>query len=238
MTKERKDSIKKWCLRVGIGFLCFAGGLAGTFFLVPNRINEIRFNDPEPIEIEETHFSRFVNKVMKAADVDDSATMEGLVGTIDKLKVEWPDNKVEVNGSLALSMRSINDLDFTVDLNANYNGSELDLGIGYTGRTFYLALNDLFIKSSYNKTQDVFEKIYQLFFNADAAKLNVNFSNKTLNISGITAATVELFDLKGHKLMKVDGVSGGLSLAKLPAGNYLAKVHSGSASNVRAIRIK
>lgn len=168
MTKERKDSIKKWCLRVGIGFLCFAGGLAGTFFLVPNRINEIRFNDPEPVEIEETHFSRFVNKVMKAADVDDGTTMEGLVGTIDKLTVEWPDNKVEVNGSLALSMRSINDLDFTVDLNANYNGSELDLGIGYTGRTFYLALNDLFIKSSYNKTQDVFEKIYQLFFNADA----------------------------------------------------------------------
>lgn len=204
MKKEKKNSIKKLCLRAGIGLLCFAGGLAGTFFLVPNRVNEIRFEDPEPVESEETHFSRFVSKIMKAADVDDSATMEGLVGTIDKLTVEWPDNKVEVNGSLALSMRSINDLDFTIDLNANYNGSDLDLGIGYTGRTFYLALNDLFIKSSYNGTQDVFEKIYQLFFNAEAPEdegLGI-----TVDFDGIVDSLIGNLDI--GSLMSGDSIGG------------------------------
>ncbi len=72
----------------------------------------------------------------------------------------------------------------------------------------------------------------------NVASLNVAFSNKTLNISGVNAAEVELFDLKGHKLMKIDGVVGSLSLASLPAGMYMVKVTSGSVSKVQAINLK
>ena len=168
MTKEKKQKIRKLASRIGVGFLCFAAGLAATFFLVPNRVRNIVFDDPIPEETtDETHFSKFVNKVMKAADVDSDETMEGLVGTIDNFVVEWPENRIEVNGSLALSMRSINDLDFTVDLNVDYNDREVDLGIGYVGRAFYLAFEDLYIKSSFNSTIDVIQKIYNLFFNPD-----------------------------------------------------------------------
>ncbi|SHL04367.1 glycoside hydrolase family 5 protein [Fibrobacter sp. UWEL] len=71
-----------------------------------------------------------------------------------------------------------------------------------------------------------------------AASLNVAFSGKALEVSGVNAADVELFDLKGHKLMKVDGVRGTLSLAMIPAGQYLVKVSSGSASKVQAITLK
>lgn len=74
-------------------------------------------------------------------------------------------------------------------------------------------------------------------FNA-ASALNVTFSGKALEISGVNAANVELFDLKGHKLMMIDGVVGNLSLAKLPAGMYMVKVSSGSASKTQAISIK
>jgi len=68
--------------------------------------------------------------------------------------------------------------------------------------------------------------------------LGVTFSNKALNISGVNAATVELFDLKGNKLMMIDGVAGSLSLAALPAGMYMVKVTSGSASKIQAINLK
>ena len=167
MTKEKKQKIKKWSLRIGAGFLAFAAGLAATFFLVPNRIRNIIFDEPEIEEVEETHFSKFVTRLMNAIDVDSDEKMEGIVGSIDNLSVEWPDNKVTVNGSLALEMRNLNDFDVTLDLNANYNTKSLDLAIGYTGRAFYLALQDLYIKSSYNSTQDLFEHLNTLFFNPE-----------------------------------------------------------------------
>lgn len=78
----------------------------------------------------------------------------------------------------------------------------------------------------------------QALASLNVASLNVAFSNKTLNISGVNAAEVELFDLKGHKLMKIDGVVGSLSLASLPAGMYMVKVTSGSVSKVQAINLK
>ena len=165
MTKERKQKIKKWSMRIGVGFIAFAAGLATTFLLVPGRVRNIVFDEPEIEVVEETHFSKFVTRMMNAIDVDSSETMEGVVGSIDELTVEWPQNKIVVDGDLALSMRNLNDFDVTVDLGINYNEKEVELGIGYTGKTFYLALQDLFIKSSYISTQDLMDKVYNLFFN-------------------------------------------------------------------------
>ena len=70
------------------------------------------------------------------------------------------------------------------------------------------------------------------------SSLSVSFSGRTLEVAGVNAANVELFDLKGHKLMKIDGVSGSLSLAAIPAGQYLMRVSAGSASKVQAITLK
>ena len=71
-----------------------------------------------------------------------------------------------------------------------------------------------------------------------ATGLSVSFSHNALEVSGVNAATVELFDLNGNKLMMVDGVVGTLSLAKLPKGMYIAKVSSGSASKTLKVSIK
>ncbi len=70
------------------------------------------------------------------------------------------------------------------------------------------------------------------------SSLSVSFSGRTLEVAGVNAANVELFDLKGHKLMKIDGVSGALSLATIPAGQYLMKVTAGSASKVKVLNLK
>ena len=66
---------------------------------------------------------------------------------------------------------------------------------------------------------------------------NVSVIGNALHIAG-GAATVEIFTLKGDKLMRVDQVSGALSLTSLPAGKYLARVQMGSFKMVRAIQIK
>ena len=199
MTKERKQKIKKWSIRIGAGFLAFAAGLAATFFLVPGRIRNIVFDEPQIEVAEETHFSKFVTRLMNTIDSESDETMEGVVGTIDNLTVEWPQNKITIDGELALSMRNINDLDLTVDLSVDYNSKKVDLGIGYTDRTFYLAFNDLFIKSSYVNTQDVFDKIYQLFFNAEAPE------DEGLGI------TLDIDDI-------LDSVIGGIDIGSLTSG--------------------
>lgn len=203
MIKERKDLVKKISLRVGIGFLAFASGLAAAFFLVPNRIRDIVFEDPVVEEVPATHFSRFVTKVMDTIDVDKDQKMEGVTGSIDELTIKWPDNKVVIDGSLALEMRNLNDFDVTVDLGVDYNSKKLDLGIGYTGRTFYLALEDLFIKSSYINTMDFFKHLNTLFFNPDVpAEEGLGIE---LDIDSVIDKVIEGVDLES--LMA--GMSGG-----------------------------
>ena len=71
------------------------------------------------------------------------------------------------------------------------------------------------------------------------ADLNYNISvvGNTLHIAG-GAAIVEIFSLKGDKIMSIDQVSGTLSLASLPVGSYFARIQMGSSKMVRAFQIK
>lgn len=68
--------------------------------------------------------------------------------------------------------------------------------------------------------------------------LSVSFAGKSLRISAPQAATVEIFNTLGNKIVAVDHVRGELSLAMLPTGQYMVRVRSGSASTMRAIAIK
>lgn len=188
-----KNRIKKIGLTSSVCLLAFSAGLASAFFLVPGRIKNIVFDDPIAEPAQETHFSKFVTKMMNVIDAESSSKLEGVVGSIKNLKVEWPQNEINLNGSLALEMRSIDDFDFTVDLDMDYNSKHADLGIGYTGRTFYLAYNDFRIKSSYVNTQDVFEKINHLFFNSEVPEgegLGI-----TVNFDDIIGGLIDGFDI-------------------------------------------
>ena len=68
--------------------------------------------------------------------------------------------------------------------------------------------------------------------------LSISFAGKTLRVSAPQAATVEIFNTLGNKLLAVDHLRGDLSLAMLPVGRYMVRVRSGSASTMRAIAIK
>ena len=106
-------------------------------------VKNIVFDDPVIEPAQETHFSRFVTKMMNVIDAESNSKLEGIVGNISNLKIEWPQNEITLDGSLALEMRSLDDLDFTFDVDLGYNSKHIDLAVGYTGRTFYLSYNDL-----------------------------------------------------------------------------------------------
>ncbi|WP_298769146.1 glycoside hydrolase family 5 protein [uncultured Fibrobacter sp.] len=67
---------------------------------------------------------------------------------------------------------------------------------------------------------------------------SITLIGKTLNVTGPDAATVDIFNTQGTKLLSVDQVNGSLPLTSLPVGQYIVRVRSGSASLVRAIAIK
>jgi len=75
-----------------------------------------------------------------------------------------------------------------------------------------------------------------IFVKADL-NFNVTFSDNALHIAG-NPLTVEIYSMKGDKLMAVENVSGTLSLASLPAGMYFARIHGNATNMVRAIQIK
>lgn len=186
--KFNKQNVKKNSLRIGTGVLAFAAGLAATFFLVPNRVNFIKFDDPEPEEIEETYFSRFVSRITPLisgeSDEESEDTVEafGLKADLYEVEINWPNNKIVVGGQINVNIKNIKDLDLTLDLDVNYNGKNIDLGLGYVDSTLYVACKDLKLKTCFVNDKvankqfvDMFKKIGTLFFdteNEDGMKID------------------------------------------------------------------
>ena len=96
----------------------------------------------------------------------------------------------------------------------------------------YLATNP----TSYTKCSANGGNETPVFVKADL-KFDVSFADNVLHIAG-APATVEIYTMKGDKLMAIDNVSGALSLAKFPAGKYFARIQKGSSKMVRAFQIK
>ena len=74
-------------------------------------------------------------------------------------------------------------------------------------------------------------------FAKTSVNFNVSFSDNALHIAG-APMTVEVYSMMGNKIMAIDNVSGSLSLAKLPAGKYFARIHDKTTNMVRAFQIK
>ena len=180
MTKEKKQKMKKNGIKVGIGFLAFASGAAATFFLVPNRVNVLKFEDPEPVVVKDTYFSRFVGKLTpligeETSEEDVSETEAfGLRADLTEVEINWPGNKLIVGGQINVNIKDLKNLDLTLDLDVNYNGKSIDLGVGYVDKTVYLACKDLKLKTSFVNDReankefvDMFKKIGSLFFDTE-----------------------------------------------------------------------
>jgi len=181
-----KNKIKKYGLRSGTFLLVAAGALVGTYLLTPNKTRTIDLGGGSDIgqtdqPTESSYFSRFVNKLTEASS-GNSADSYGLSATIDDLKISWPCkdglsyNNISIDALIAFNMRNIDDIDFTIDLDAVYNNKSIDLGIGLVDSDFYFAFKDLKVKSSYTSTIEGITYVYDLFFNPENENgLGINF---------------------------------------------------------------
>lgn len=176
--KRDNNKPRKWkskFAKVGVCLLAFIGGLAATYFLVPNRILTIDLGMPDSPEAgPETYFNKFVSKIsplISGGEVDETF---GLHAEFDEFSVSWPLNELKIKGELNASIVSLKDMDLTLDVDVNYNGKDIDLGIGYVDKTVYLATKDLKLKTCFvndreanNQFVTMFKHLGSLFFDPE-----------------------------------------------------------------------
>ena len=180
--KDNKTK-NRWFAKVATFVSVTAVAVVGAYLLTPNRTKTINLDDGNGAlnnndnSLQETYLDKFVDHMKNVADASSEEEISGLKASLDDLTLSWgttdganPKNNVILNGDLLFKMANINDIQFTLDVDANYNGKTIDLGVGYVSNTVYFALKDLRLKSSYIKTQELFTTIYNLFFNADNAQ--------------------------------------------------------------------
>lgn len=166
----------KWRSRfakVGTGLLAMIAGLATTYFLVPNRVKNIDLGMPdEPEPAEETYFSRFVSKLTPMISGETVDEAFGLKASFDDFSIEWPNNRIDLNGEINLNMKGITDFEFTIDLEVGYGSHTIDAGIGFADSSLYVIADDLKLKTSFmlfseagQELEDLILHIKDLYFN-------------------------------------------------------------------------
>lgn len=214
-----KINVKSLIAKIAVFVVVLGGAGFGAFLLTPSRKVTVDVGggktNPQPIG-EETYFSRFVKTLTDAADENNEAEISGLVAHISELEITWPskdgllDNDIVVSGDINFKMKNLKNLDFTLDLLANYNGKEIDLGVGYVNKDFYLAVKDLRLKTTYENTQTVFEKLNRLFFDPT----NPNGLGIEFDFSGLVNDLIAEVDL--GSMMSGDS---GLTINEVESGN-------------------
>lgn len=182
-----KKKFGKLMLKVGTGFLVFAGALVGTYSLIPN---EKRIVDLTPQDIGgggsniiPEHFQSFVDKVTKGVGLGDEApaVYEGLHATFDDFELRFTTensslvNIIKIEGALDFLMRGWNDVNFNLNLDVDYNTREVPLEIGFVNSTLYFGLKDFRVKFSTSTLDEVLEEVSRCFA-ASIEEGGINFN--------------------------------------------------------------
>lgn len=215
-TKLKKKQI---VLRTLTGAVAFLGTAAGSYFLVPADKVYVKqnFNAVNQQTDDLTYFDRFIAKVKNIISEDEEESISGLEASINDLTISFPskglvDNNIVINGDLKLAMKSLNDFDLTVKLDTNYNGKNLNLGVGIVDKSLYLNVKDLKIKSTYENSVDALRYCYDLFINQE-------------NENGLR------FDLKAGEI--IDKFISTFDISKLLSGGLPTITETTSENNAR-----
>ena len=151
-----------------------------------------RNTQPVPVHEEEedvdkiSYFNEFAAKVTNAADAESEETL-GLKGTFNNFTVSYPskdklsNNVIAVDGDLNVVMRSLDNLDLSLDVTVSYNNKPIDLALGLVDKNIYFAIEDLKIKSTYDNTLDMVNYVFDAFFEPENENgLGMEFNPQTV----------------------------------------------------------
>ena len=197
-----------------------------------------RNTQPAPVFEEEgdvdkiSYFNQFAAKVTDAANAESEETL-GLKGTFNNFTVSYPtkdtlaNNVIAVDGDLNVVMRSLDDLDLSLDVTVSYNSKPIDLALGLVDKNIYFALQDLKIKSSYDNSIDMVNYIFDAFFepeNPNGLGMEFDFQNVINLIFGqIDMGSFDVSALSVVETDKGDNVDVDLKIKDIELGLTIRK---------------
>ncbi|MCR5308549.1 MAG: hypothetical protein K6E21_00360 [Bacilli bacterium] len=211
-----KKHIISGCIFAGV----FGLAMYEAYRLTPAKLikSDKVFNKLEekvaPLEDEEiekiSYFNEFAAKVTEAVDEGNDEYL-GLNGKFNNFTVSYPSKDalsnytIAVDGDLNVVMRSLSDLDLSVDLTVSYNNKPVDLALGLVDKNVYFAFKDFKIKSEYDNTRELVDYIFGSFFdpeNEDGLKAQFDVQNVVDLIFG--QIDLGAFDVSALSVVETD----------------------------------
>ena len=183
MVKEainmNKSKIKRNIIRGALITVSFSAALVSAYFITPSKTKIINlgggnFINPA-LDDGISYFDTFINRFKAAADADSEEEIPGLKASFEGFELTWgglnsesstPKNDIKLAGDIFFSMDCLENMKFTADLDVDYNGKNIDLGIGYVDSDFYLAVKDFKIKNTGVNRETLVSTIHSLFFDS------------------------------------------------------------------------
>ena len=151
-----------------------------------NKLQPEIVHNEDDYEDKISYFNEFAAKVTNAVDAENDEYL-GLNGKFKDFTVSYPtkdelsNNVIAVDGDLNVVMRSLDDLDLSIDLSVSYNNKPIDLALGLVDKNIYLALEDLRIKSTYDNSKEIVNYIFDAFFEPENENgLGMEFNPQTV----------------------------------------------------------
>ena len=167
-----KRKVGKLIAKIGTAIAFFGISLGAAYFLTPNARRTISLSTKKG-EAEESssllpdHFMRFVTRLNEDTGimedtVDEQNTYYGFNINFDNLEISFRKddesalNNIGVNGDLDLTLKTIKNIAFNLDLDVNYNGKHVPLELGLVNKIAYFGLYDLRMKVGSTTIDELF----------------------------------------------------------------------------------
>ena len=192
--------IRKTLTRFGTAVLCLGVSAGCAFFLTPNSKKSVEVaqkkkanHEVSTNELAPDHFMRFVSRLnedtgLMDETINEENTYYGFNINFDDFEVSFKkdensaENKIGIAGDIDLKLKTIKDIAFNLDINANYNGKNVPLEVGFVNKTAYFGLYDLRMKVGSTTIDELFgnaelgvESLLEQVFIASKDEGGINF---------------------------------------------------------------
>ena len=193
-----KRKVWKTLAKIGTGVAFFGVSLGAAYFMTPNSRRTINMSSKRNATQESSsllpdHFMRFVSRLNEDTGimedtVDEENTYYGFNINFDDFEVSFrkdensAQNNIGIAGDIDLTLRTIKNIAFNLDLDVDYNGKHVPLELGLVNKTAYFGLYDLRMKVGSTTIDELFgneelgiESLLSQIFIASKEEGGINF---------------------------------------------------------------
>ena len=234
-----KRKVGKTFAKIGCALAFFGVSLGAAYFMTPNSRRSINLSTKKEQKGSESalpaNFMRFVTRLNEDTGimedtVDEENTYYGFNINFDDFAVSFKTdensatNNIGIAGDIDLTLRTIKNIAFNMDVEVDYNSRKVPLELGFINKTAYFGLYDLRMKVGSTTIDELFgneelgvDSLLKQVFIASKADGGINFDVE----SYIDDIVNDLID------NKLGGMISNMDLSELTSSLNLAPLEDG-----------